>query len=391
MALSILDELDQIAGKTLLIRVDFNCPLADGQVSDSTRIDRVLPGLKQLAAAGAGLVLLSHLGRPKGQIVDDFSLQPVCDYLSSALGYTVPLYTSIDTASRPAAGRMVMLENLRFWPEEEANDDGFAAQMASLGDVFVNDAFSVSHRAHASTHALARYLPAFAGPVMAAELKALGAALHQPARPVAAFVGGAKVSTKLAVLTNLIEKVDLLLLGGGMANTFLAARGLNMAASLMEPDLVDTAADILRQAEQSGCRLLLPDDGLAAEEFKAGASFRSINNEEIKETEMMLDIGPQAISQYQQALAGVRTVLWNGPMGAFEISPFDTATVALARTVAEHTSAGNVLSVAGGGDTVAALNHAGVTDKFSYVSLAGGAFLEYIEGKTLPGVAVLAE
>ena len=391
MAASILDKLDQLAGKTLLIRVDFNCPLADGQVSDSTRIDRVMPGLQQLAAAGAGLILLSHLGRPKGRVVPEFSLQPVCDYLSAALGYTVPLHTSYETAVRPAAGRVAMLENLRFRPEEEANDDNFASELARLGDIYVNDAFSVSHRAHASTHALARRRPAFAGPVMAAELKALGAALNQPARPVAAVVGGAKVSTKLAVLTNLIEKVDLLLLGGGMANTFLAARGVNMAASLMEPDLIDTAADILRQAERSECRLLLPDDGLAAQEFKAGASFRSIPNEDIQKNEMMLDIGPQAIRQYSEALTGVRTVLWNGPMGAFEISPFDTATVALARAVADQTAAGDILSVAGGGDTVAALNHAGVTDKFSYVSLAGGAFLEYIEGKTLPGVAVLTE
>ena len=391
MAASILDRINELTGKTLLVRVDFNCPLADAKVSDSTRIDRVLPGLKQLAAAGAGLVLLSHLGRPKGRIVPEFSLQPVCDYLRTALGSDVPLYNSFETAQRPVAGQIVMLENLRFWAEEEANDEGFAARIAALGDVYVNDAFSVSHRAHASTHALARRLPCFAGPVMAAELKALGGALNQPERPVAAFVGGAKVSTKLAVLTNLIENVDLLLLGGGMANTFLAAQGVPMGSSLMEPDLIDTAADIIKQAKQSGCQLLLPDDGLAATEFKAHAPFRQIRNEDIQATEMMLDIGPQAISRYRQALDGVRTVLWNGPMGAFEIAPFDTATVALARAVAEHTSFGNILSVAGGGDTVAALNHAGVTDKFSYVSLAGGAFLEYIEGKTLPGVAVLTE
>lgn len=391
MALSILDNLEQLSGKTLLVRVDFNCPLADGKVADATRIDRVLPGLKQLAEAGAGLVLLSHLGRPKGQRVPQFSLQPICDYLSVALGYPVPLITEPEDAVRPSAGQMVMIENLRFWAEEEANDDGFAARLAGLGDIYVNDAFSCAHRAHASTHALARHLPSFAGPVMAAELEALGAALGQPQRPVAAVVGGAKVSTKLAVLTHLIDKVDILLLGGGMANTFLAAKGVNMGASLMEADLVDTASEIIAAADKKGCQLFLPEDGLAATEFKAGAAHRQIPNEAILATEMMLDIGPAAISQYQQALAGVRTVLWNGPMGAFEINPFDTATVALARAVATATEAGELLSVAGGGDTVAALNHAGVTDKFSYVSLAGGAFLEYIEGKTLPGVAVLAE
>ena len=391
MALSILDNLEQLSGKTLLVRVDFNCPLSDGKVADATRIDRVLPGLKQLAEAGAGLVLLSHLGRPKGQRVPQFSLQPICDYLSVALGYPVPLITEPEDAVRPSAGQMVMIENLRFWAEEEANDDGFAARLAGLGDIYVNDAFSCAHRAHASTHALARHLPSFAGPVMAAELEALGAALGQPQRPVAAVVGGAKVSTKLAVLTHLIDKVDILLLGGGMANTFLAAKGVNMGASLMEADLVDTASEIIAAADKKGCQLFLPEDGLAATEFKAGAAHRQIPNEAILATEMMLDIGPAAISQYQQALAGVRTVLWNGPMGAFEINPFDTATVTLARAVATATEAGELLSVAGGGDTVAALNHAGVTDKFSYVSLAGGAFLEYIEGKTLPGVAVLAE
>ena len=304
---------------------------------------------------------------------------------------SLPLIADLDGLSQPGAGQMILLENLRFWPEEEANDTGFAEKLAKYGAFYVNDAFSCAHRAHASTHALARHLPAFAGPVMAAELQALGAALDQPQRPVAAVVGGAKVSTKLAVLTHLIDKVDRLLLGGGMANTFLAAKGVDMGASLMEADLVDTAAEIIAAADKKGCQLFLPEDGLAATEFKAGAAHRQIPNSAILATEMMLDIGPNAISHYQQALAGVRTVLWNGPMGAFEIAPFDTATVALARAVAKATEAGELLSVAGGGDTVAALNHAGVTDKFSYVSLAGGAFLEYIEGKTLPGIAVLAK
>ena len=390
MAIPITGCLEQLAGKTCLIRVDFNCPLADGRVADGTRIERVLPGLKQLAEAGAGLVLISHLGRPKGEVIPELSLAPVCDYLSEALGYVVPLVPLDNTGQGPAAGQIVMLENLRFWPEEEANDEQFAKKLAGLADVYVNDAFSCAHRAHASTYAVAQQLPSFSGPVMAAELDALSAALEKPQRPVAAVVGGAKVSTKLAVLENLIEKVDILFLGGGMANTFLVAKGEDMGASLMERDLIGTAADILLKAKQSGCRIMLPEDGLAATVFSADVPYREIPNKEILATEMMLDIGPKAIDSYQQALKEVRTVLWNGPMGAFEVSPFDTATVTLAQMVAEATEAGRILSVAGGGDTVAALNHAGVAEKFSYVSLAGGAFLEYIEGKTLPGVAVLS-
>ena len=390
MAIPITGCLEQLAGKTCLIRVDFNCPLADGRVADGTRIERVLPGLKQLAEAGAGLVLISHLGRPKGEVIPEFSLAPVCDYLSKALGYVVPLVPLDNTGQGPAAGQIVMLENLRFWPEEEANDEQFAKKLAGLADVYVNDAFSCAHRAHASTYAVAQQLPSFSGPVMAAELDALSAALEKPQRPVAAVVGGAKVSTKLAVLENLIEKVDILFLGGGMANTFLVAKGEDMGASLMERDLIGTAADILFKARQSGCRIMLPEDGLAATAFSADVPYREIPNQDILATEMMLDIGPKAIDSYQQALKEVRTVLWNGPMGAFEVSPFDTATVTLAQMVAAATEAGRILSVAGGGDTVAALNHAGVAEKFSYVSLAGGAFLEYIEGKTLPGVAVLS-
>ena len=390
MAIPITGCLEQLAGKTCLIRVDFNCPLADGRVADGTRIERVLPGLKQLAEAGAGLVLISHLGRPKGEVIPEFSLAPICDYLSKALGFVVPLVPLDNTGQGPAAGQIVMLENLRFWPEEEANDEQFAKKLAVLADVYVNDAFSCAHRAHASTYAVAQQLPSFSGPVMAAELDALSAALEKPQRPVAAVVGGAKVSTKLAVLENLIEKVDILFLGGGMANTFLVAKGEDMGASLVERDLIGIAADILLKAKQSRCRIMLPEDGLAATAFSADVPSREILNKDILATEMMLDIGPKAIDSYQQALKEVRTVLWNGPMGAFEVSPFDTATVTLAQMVAEATEAGRILSVAGGGDTVAALNHAGVAEKFSYVSLAGGAFLEYIEGKTLPGVAVLS-
>ncbi len=390
MAIPITGCLEQLAGKTCLIRVDFNCPLADGRVTDGTRIDRVLPGLKQLAEAGAALVLISHLGRPKGRVIPEFSLAPICDYLSEALGYAVPLVPLDKTGQLPAAGQIVMLENLRFWPEEEANDEQFAQKLAGLADVYINDAFSCAHRAHASTYAVAQQLPCFSGPMMAAELDALSAALDKPQRPIAAIVGGSKVSTKLAVLTNLIEKVDILLLGGGMANTFLTARGEYMGASLMEPDLIETAADILLKAEQSGCRVMLPEDGLAATTLSAYVPHRKILNKDILATEMMLDIGPKAINSYQQALKEVRTLLWNGPMGAFEVRPFDTATVNLAQMVAKATEKGYLLSLAGGGDTVAALNHAGVVEEFSYVSLAGGAFLEYIEGKTLPGVEVLS-
>tara|TARA_B100000963_G_scaffold127344_1_gene111168 strand:+ start:3302 stop:4477 length:1176 start_codon:yes stop_codon:yes gene_type:complete len=390
MAIPITGCLEQLAGKTCLIRVDFNCPLADGRVTDGTRIDRVLPGLKQLAEAGAALVLISHLGRPKGRVIPEFSLAPICDYLSEALGYAVPLVPLDKTGQLPAAGQIVMLENLRFWPEEEANDEQFAQKLAGLADVYINDAFSCAHRAHASTYAVAQQLPCFSGPMMAAELNALSAALDKPQRPIAAIVGGSKVSTKLAVLTNLIEKVDILLLGGGMANTFLTARGEYMGASLMEPDLIETAADILLKAEQSGCRVMLPEDGLAATTLSAYVPHRKILNKDILATEMMLDIGPKAINSYQQALKEVRTLLWNGPMGAFEVRPFDTATVNLAQMVAKATEKGYLLSLAGGGDTVAALNHAGVVEEFSYVSLAGGAFLEYIEGKTLPGVEVLS-
>ena len=390
MAKSITDHLDQVAGRTCLIRVDFNCPLADGKVADSTRIDRVLPGLKQLAEAGAGLILISHLGRPKGEMVPALSLAPVGDYLSEALGFVVPLVPLGKVRQKPAAGQVIMLENLRFWSEEEANDEQFAAKLAGLADVYVNDAFSCAHRAHASTYSVAQQLPCFAGPLMTAELDALSAALNKPEQPVAAVVGGAKVSSKLAVLTNLIEKVDILFLGGGMANTFLAAKGEDMGASLMEPELIETAADILLKAAQSGCQIMLPEDGLAATALNANVPHREILNKDISATEMMLDIGPKAIETYQQALKEVRTVLWNGPMGAFEVSPFDTATGSLAQMVAKATGAGRMISVAGGGDTVAALNHAGVVEKFSYVSLAGGAFLEYIEGKTLPGVAVLS-
>ena len=385
------------SGKRALIRVDFNVPLdEEGNVYDDTRIKMALPTINKILSADGSVILMSHLGRPKNGHEDKFSLKHIVNHLSEKLNIKVKFAHNCigdevtKIANQLKNGEVLLLENLRFHTEEKAGDKGFAKQLSQIADYYVNDAFGTAHRAHASTYAVAQKLPCFAGPVMVAELDALSAALNKPQRPVAAVVGGAKVSTKLAVLENLIEKVDILFLGGGMANTFLVAKGEDMGASLMERDLIGTAADILLKAKQSGCRIMLPEDGLAATAFSADVPYREIPNKDILATEMMLDIGPKAIDSYQQALKEVRTVLWNGPMGAFEVSPFDTATVTLAQMVAEATEAGRILSVAGGGDTVAALNHAGVAEKFSYVSLAGGAFLEYIEGKTLPGVAVLS-
>ena len=378
-----------LKGRTILMRVDFNCPLKDGQVADATRIDRIMPGIMALLEKGAGIILLSHLGRPKGKIVPEMSLAPICRYIETAYQRQVPLVADLDKLAKLPAGEMVMLENLRFWPEEEANDADFAAKLAQVGDIYVNDAFSCAHRAHASTHALAQGLPAYAGPALMREVTALKTALDAPMRPVVAVVGGAKISTKLDVLTHLISRVDHLILGGGMANTFLAAKGCDMARSLMEADLLDTAKEILNSAEAKGCTLHLPPDGQAAESFEEGAASRIIPNEALGVDEMMLDIGPQAVAEYSAVIKAAKTVLWNGPMGAFEVPPFDAGTTALMLQVAKCTESGTLVSVAGGGDTVAALNHAGCGDAFSYVSLAGGAFLEWIEGRELPGIAIL--
>ena len=378
-----------LKGRTILMRVDFNCPLKDGQVADATRIDRIMPGIMALLEKGAGIILLSHLGRPKGKIVPEMSLAPICRYIETAYQRQVPLVADLDKLAKLPAGEMVMLENLRFWPEEEANDADFAAKLAQVGDIYVNDAFSCAHRAHASTHALAQGLPAYAGPALMREVTALKTALDAPMRPVVAVVGGAKISTKLDVLTHLISRVDHLILGGGMANTFLAAKGCDMARSLMEADLLDTAKEILNNAEAKGCTLHLPPDGQAAERFEEGAVSRIIPNEALGGDEMMLDIGPQAVAEYSAVIKAAKTVLWNGPMGAFEVPPFDAGTTALMLQVAKCTESGTLVSVAGGGDTVAALNHAGCGDAFSYVSLAGGAFLEWIEGRELPGIAIL--
>lgn len=389
-----LDDID-LSGKTALVRADLNVPMRDGEVTDATRIERLRPTVDDLIAAGAKVVLMSHFGRPKGQRVPEMSLQPVAEACANCLGRAVVFaedcvgeaaQTAIDAA---APGAVVVLENLRYHAGEEADDPVFAKALADLGDVYVNDAFSAAHRAHASTHAIAKLLPAAAGRNMQAELEALEAALGEPERPVAALVGGAKVSSKLAVLNHLVDKVDLLIIGGGMANTFLHAMGKDVGKSLCEKDLADTAREILARADAVGCRVGLPHDVNVAAEFAAGAACETVRLDGVAADKMILDIGPETAAALAGELEACKTLIWNGPMGAFEIPPFDAGTVALARKAAELTQAGRLVSVAGGGDTVAALAAAGVSERFSYVSTAGGAFLEWMEGRTLPGVAAL--
>ena len=390
--------VDQIetAGKRCLVRLDLNVPLADGTVSDDTRIRRVVPGLKALRATGARLVILTHLGRPKGTFVREMSVAPVAAALAGLLGCDVPVEADITGPGARAAvdslqdGDVVMMENLRFHACEEANDGGFAAALAALGDIYVGDAFSCTHRAHASVEALPRMMKvATAGRALGEELTALHRALADPARPVAAIVGGAKVSTKLQVLENLVARVDALILGGGMANTFLLARGQDVGASLVETDMVDTARAIEASAAAHGCFIGLPEDFLVAREFKENAPHRVARPGDVGADEMILDAGPASATAAAEYLAGCKTVVWNGPMGAFEIPPFDSATNSLAQAVGALTDAGSLLSVAGGGDTLAALANAGASDQFSYVSTAGGAFLEWLEGCELPGVEAL--
>jgi len=389
-----LDNLD-VAGKRILIRVDLNVPMKDGKVTDSTRIDRTAPTLKELSEKGGKVIAMCHFGRPKGQVVPEMSLKPVAEALSVSWGQPVAFASDCVGAAAQAVvdgmkdGDIAILENLRFHPEEEKNDPDFAAKLAALGDIYVAEAFSCSHRAHASTEAIAKILPAYAGRLMQAELEALSGALDEPERPVAALVGGAKVSTKLDVLTNLVAKVDKLIIGGGMANTFLNAQGINVGSSLCEHDLADTARDILARAEKAGCEILLPQDAVVAKEFKEGAECEVVALDAVPSDGMILDIGPASIEFLSGKLAECKTIVWNGPMGAFEIAPFDKGTNALAQTAARLTKEGKLVSVAGGGDTVAALAHAGVEADISYISTAGGAFLEWLEGKELPGVAVL--
>ena len=385
----------KVEGKRVLVRVDLNVPMKAGKVTDATRIERAAPTLSELASKGARVIVLSHFGRPDGKRVPEMSLRPLVEPLGKALGKPVAF---ADDCIGPAAeaavgalkpGEVLLLENLRFHKEEEKNDPAFVGKLATLGDLYVNDAFSAAHRAHASTEGVAHRLPAMAGRLMQAELEALDKALGKPRRPVCAVVGGAKVSTKLDLLGNLVGKVDKLIIGGGMANTFLQAQGFPVGKSLSEKDLGKTAIEILEKAKAAKCTVLLPVDVVVAGEFKAGAPSKVVDAKACPDDQMILDVGPKSIALYQKDVGDCATLVWNGPLGAFETKPFDQGTVALAKTVAELTEAGKLLSVAGGGDTVAALAAAGVEEKFSYVSTAGGAFLEWMEGKTLPGVAAL--
>ncbi len=394
MSWKTLDDLD-LSGKIVLTRVDINVPVENGKVTDATRIERIVPTVRDILAAGGKPVLLAHFDRPKGKVVPEMSLRPLVPVLQKHLDAPVRFAEDCvgGTAKRAVAelapGEVLLLENTRFHAEEEANEPAFAASLAALGDVYVNDAFSAAHRAHASTEGIARLIPAAAGRLMQAELTALDAALGQPKRPVVAVVGGAKVSTKLELLGNLVRKVEHLVIGGGMANTFLVAKGLGVGKSLAEHDMAKTAHEILKKADEAGCEILLPVDIVVAEEFKAGAAHRVLPVTECPETGMILDAGPETVRLIGSVFEKCRTLIWNGPLGAFEIEPFDAATVAAAQKAAALTREGKLVSVAGGGDTVSALNQAGVADDFSYISTAGGAFLEWMEGKTLPGVAAL--
>ncbi|MBC7157009.1 MAG: phosphoglycerate kinase, partial [Rhodobacteraceae bacterium] len=369
--------------------------VADGKVTDTTRIERIVPTVRDILAAGGKPVLLAHFGRPKGKPVAEMSLRVTLPALEAALGVPVDFVEDcVGVAAKKAVaalqpGRVLVLENTRFHPEEEQNDAMFAASLAALGEVYVNDAFSAAHRAHASTEGIAHRLPACAGRLMAAELAALEAALGHPERPLVAVVGGAKVSTKLALLGNLVEKVDHLVIGGGMANTFLAAKGVAVGRSLAEHEMADTAREIMDRAAARGCTIHLPEDIVVAREFRGGAEADTLPVDACPEDAMILDAGPDTVATIARVFETARTLIWNGPLGAFEVEPFDTATMAAAERAAELTRAGRLVSVAGGGDTVAALNKAGVADDFTYVSTAGGAFLEWMEGKVLPGVAAL--
>jgi len=394
MSFRTLDHAD-LQGRRALVRVDFNVPMAEGRVTDDTRLKAALPTIDKLRAGGAKVILLAHFDRPKGKRVPEMSLKPVADPLAKLLGEPVAF---ADDCVGPAAkaaidalkpGRVLLLENVRFHAGEEKNDPEFARALAADGDLYVNDAFSAAHRAHASTEGLARLLPAYAGEQMRRELQALDAALGRPKRPVLGIVGGSKVSTKLDLLNNLVTKLDRLAIGGGMANTFLAAQGVDVGASLCEHDLADTARQIMATARQKGCDLLLPIDVVTAEEVKPGAASAVRELAAIGPADRILDAGPQTLAKLIAAIDASATLVWNGPLGVFEVPPFDKATVEAARHAAQRAKSGQLVAVAGGGDTVAALNVAGVTEDFSFVSTAGGAFLEWMEGKVLPGVAAL--
>ena len=396
MSFRTLDEAG-VAGKRVLVRVDLNVPVKDGEVTDATRIERVAPTVLELADKGAKVILLAHFGRPKGAPDPQSSLAPIARAASEVLGRPVAFAGDCigDQAAKAVAalevGDILLLENTRFHKGEEKNDPDFVAALAANGDLYVNDAFSAAHRAHASTEGLAHVLPAYAGRAMQAELEALEKGLGNPARPVVAIVGGAKVSTKIDLLMNLVRKVDALVIGGGMANTFLAARGTDVGKSLCEHDLAAIAREIMIEAATAGNAIILPSDAVVAKEFKANADNETVAVDAVPADGMILDVGPKTVETVRDWIGRAATLVWNGPLGAFEIEPFDRATVAAAQFAAERTKAGKLVSVAGGGDTVAALNHAGVADDFTYVSTAGGAFLEWMEGKELPGVAALAK
>ena len=389
-----LDDLGpDVGGNAALVRVDFNVPMANGRITDDTRLRAAIPTIKDLQAKNAAIVLMAHFGRPKGKVVADMSLKPIVGPLSDLLGRQVKFTEDLDhpelAAENLKPGEVLLLENLRFKAGEEANDPKFVTTLAHCGDYFVNDAFSAAHRAHASTEGLAHKLPAYAGRSMQAELEALTKALEAPQRPVIALVGGAKVSTKLDLLENLITRVQALVIGGAMANTFLHAQGINVQKSLAEKDMAETARRILAKAEDAGCAIILPVDAIVAFHFQANAPSHAYGIDALPADGMVLDVGSQSIERIKGAIDDAATLVWNGPLGAFEMTPFDQGTVIVAHHAAERTKAKKLVSVAGGGDTVAALNHAHVADKFTYVSTAGGAFLEWLEGRKLPGVEAL--
>jgi len=386
-----LDDVD-VKNKRVVIRLDLNVPMEHGKVTDTTRIDRVVPTLKELIQKGAAVIILAHFDRPKGKVVPEMSLKPVAPALEKALGHKVQ-FVFTDWQSAPAVdakpGDVILMENTRYHGGEEKNDAGFSKMLGGLGDIFVNDAFSAAHRAHSSTEGVAKVIPAYAGRAMQQELNALQAARETPKKPVIAIVGGAKVSSKLDLLGNLMTKVEGLIIGGAMANTFLFSQGNEVGKSLVEKDLAETAKKISADADKHNCAIILPVDAIVAHKFEAHAPSHDYGVDAIPSDGMMLDVGPMSVDRVKAAIDGAHTLLWNGPFGAFEMQPFDAATVAVAKYAAERTKQGKLISIAGGGDTVAALNHAGVADDFTYISTAGGAFLEWLEGKDLPGVAAL--
>lgn len=390
-----MDDVD-VTGKRVLLRADLNVPIKDGKVADATRLERLMPTITELSSKGAKVIILSHFDRPKGKVVPELSLKPIADALGRVLNK--PVAFSADCVGPVAEnavgslnnGDILVLENTRFHAGEEENDPAFSAQLAKLGDIFVNDAFSAAHRAHASTEGVAQHLPSFAGRLMQAELKALEQALGNPERPVAAIVAGSKVSTKLDLLNNLVTKVDILVIGGAMANTFLAAQGVNVGLSLQEADLHETARQILKAAAAKGCEIILPQDVVVAEKFEANAPTKVVKVSEIPANAMALDVGPATVEAFIARLPNIKTIIWNGPLGAFETKPFDASTNALAKAIAEATKSGKIISVGGGGDTVSALKLAGVQHDMTYLSTAGGAFLEWMEGRILPGVEALS-